>query len=176
MLMISRMSTTASPAVPRRRLSGASVAALVFGLILLTPVVVGVVVVLQNNAAARTIEGQLVSMPLPPSTELIDSYSRAGKLVGNGNGMQYLGAMLLHSELTVAELEAFYSDQAEAIDESRTSELASQITVERSASTQLSDISGMSTFLEAGGVDGFVVYMWGDAPSWFHRDVDLRGH
>ena len=171
------MSTTPPWAAARRRVPGALIAALVVLGVALTPAVAAIVVSLQNDAAAGTVRDQLVSLPLPRSSELVDSHSQAGKLVGNGNGMQYLGAILLHSDLTAAELETHYAEQADVIDESRESELAVEIIVEESSSTQLHDITGMSSFLSrAGQPELFVVYMWGDAPSWFHRDLDLRGH
>ena len=43
-----------------------------------------------NNHTAYKVEKKLCETPLPEKTELIESISRAGKLTGNGNGMQYL--------------------------------------------------------------------------------------
>ena len=40
---------------------------------------------------------------------MIESISRAGKLTGNGNGMQYFGAILIRSDLSLEELDAYYS-------------------------------------------------------------------
>ena len=40
-----------------------------------------------NNAIALKIEGQLKKIPLPQETEIIESTSVAGKILGNGNGM-----------------------------------------------------------------------------------------
>ena len=55
-------------------------------------------------------EKELCETPLPEKTELIESISRAGKLTGNGNGMQYFGAILIQSELSLKELDDYYSD------------------------------------------------------------------
>ena len=33
-----------------------------------------------------------------------------GNLTGNGNGMQYFGAILIRSDLSLEELDAYYSD------------------------------------------------------------------
>lgn len=44
-----------------------------------------------NNHSAHKVEKTLCETPLPEKTELIESLSRAGKLTGNGNGMQYFG-------------------------------------------------------------------------------------
>ena len=49
-------------------------------------------------------EKELCETPLPEKTELIESISRAGKLTGNGNGMQYFGAILIRSDLSLEEL------------------------------------------------------------------------
>ena len=46
---------------------------------------------------------------MPERTEIIDSVSLAGKLVGNGNGVQYFGAILLKSKLSLNDLEDYYS-------------------------------------------------------------------
>lgn len=66
-----------------------------------------------NNFTAKGVEKKLRNLPLPENTELIDSVSRAEKLSGNGNGMQYYGAILIKSEKTIDELEKFYSQYRE---------------------------------------------------------------
>ena len=63
-----------------------------------------------NNHTAYKVEKELCETPLPEKTELIESISRAGKLTGNGNGMQYFGAILIQSELSLKELDDYYSD------------------------------------------------------------------
>ncbi len=63
-----------------------------------------------NNDIANEVENTLRETPLPEETELLDSVSMAGKLVGNGNGMQYFGAILLESELSLEELNDYYSE------------------------------------------------------------------
>ena len=63
-----------------------------------------------NNHIAYKVEKALCEIPLPEETELIESLSQAGKLTGNGNGMQYFGAILIRSELSLEELDAYYSD------------------------------------------------------------------
>ena len=57
-----------------------------------------------NNHTAYKVEKELCETPLPEKTELIESISRAGKLTGNGNGMQYFGAILIRSDLSLEEL------------------------------------------------------------------------
>ena len=63
-----------------------------------------------NNHTAYKVEMTLCEIPLPEETELIESLSQAGKLTGNGNGMQYFGAILIRSDLSLEELDAYYSD------------------------------------------------------------------
>lgn len=73
-------------------------------------------IVLTNNYLAEKIEKELTVYQLPPNTVLVDSLSAAGKLAGNGNGMQYMGAILVESELSREELLAYYSSQFEYIE------------------------------------------------------------
>lgn len=61
-----------------------------------------------NNNTAKKIAYELAQLPLPSSTELIETVYKAGKLVGCGNGMQYFGAILIESELSLEELKEYY--------------------------------------------------------------------
>ena len=58
-----------------------------------------------NNHTAYKVEKTLCEIPLPEETELIESLSQAGKLTGNGNGMQYFGAILIRSDLSLEDSE-----------------------------------------------------------------------
>lgn len=51
--------------------------------------------VLNDGAAKRTAE-EIADLPLPARSELVEIAYKAGKLTGNGNGMQYFGAILLY--------------------------------------------------------------------------------
>lgn len=171
------MSTPRSRAPRRHKLRGWLIGVVVIAALLAVPFVSQVVVATQNDAIAESVENDLVALPLPADTQLVDSYSSAGKLVGNGNGMQYLGVLIIESDLSTAELTSYYADQAHNLDESRTSEYPTTIDVEQGDSTQLHDIGRMSDFLaEASQPHRFVVFMWGNAPSEWHEDWDLRGH
>lgn len=68
-----------------------------------------IIIPLFNDHYAKQVERKLRTTPLPRETEIIDSVSQAGKLVGNGNGMQYFGAILLKSKLSLNDLEDYYS-------------------------------------------------------------------
>lgn len=62
-----------------------------------------------NDSIARSMEEKLLSYPLPPQTELLDSKAIAGKLTGNGNGMQYRAMLLVSGSLTEDELQNHYA-------------------------------------------------------------------
>ena len=64
-----------------------------------------------NTKIAKTLELTLLNCPLPEETELIDSANVAGKVFGNGNGMQWFGMILVKSDLNENELFEWYGDQ-----------------------------------------------------------------
>lgn len=76
------------------------------GLLLLT---IALVIPIANNAIALHIERELKALPLPEDTVLVESVSAAERFSGTGNGMEYLGALLLRSELSAEALERFYA-------------------------------------------------------------------
>jgi len=117
-----------------------------------------------DRAAAGTAE-RVLEIELPEATEYIESFSKAGKLVGNGNGMQYLGGILIRSGLTLEALRAYYA-QSEW-----------ECVVERQAGREIPFVEhGTLTLSAKPDGDGyFIVYSWGSAPSLF-RELDLRGH
>ena len=77
--------------------------------LILLPVLLYTAVVVTNNWLAAQIEKSLLNYPLPPNTVLVDSVSVAGKLTGNGNGMQYMGSILVTTDLQEEELAEHYS-------------------------------------------------------------------
>ena len=73
-----------------------------------------------NDHIAGGLEKRLLSCPLPQDTELLESVSVAGKMLGAGNGMQWFGILLVRSGLSADELTEWYRDKAvpeEAADE-----------------------------------------------------------
>ncbi len=80
------------------------------------PIISYIGIVITNNTIADKIEKDLVAHQLPSNTELIDSLSIAGKLNGNGNGMQYMGAILVDSDLSEDELKEYYSSEFDYIE------------------------------------------------------------
>ncbi|WP_217900049.1 hypothetical protein [Paenibacillus herberti] len=108
---------------------------------------------------------------MPDKTKMVDSVSLAGKLVGNGNGMQFFGAILIKSELTIDELNNFYLDYRE--DEW-------SYLVEKQESNLISVIEiGNTTFKALNAderlVNYYIVYNWGSS-KFPLSDLDLRGH
>lgn len=85
-------------------------------LISLSPVAVYFGIILANNGIASHVEKELKDYPLPEDTVFLDSVSIAGKLVGNGNGMQYMGSILVVSDLSEEELYAYYSQSFDDIE------------------------------------------------------------
>ena len=83
----------------KRSIIGILIAAIFTGIVVLIPLI--------NNQCAYMVEKKLCETPLPEKTEFIESLSRAGKLTGNGNGMQYFGAILIESELSLEELDSY---------------------------------------------------------------------
>ncbi len=61
-----------------------------------------------NDLHAKRVADKLSYLPLPEDTRIAEKTSAAGKLWGNGNGIQYMGAILIESGLTPEELEEFY--------------------------------------------------------------------
>lgn len=56
-----------------------------------------------NNAMAKKQADRLLACELPRNARLLDSASFAGKLSGNGNGMQWTGLILIESDAELNE-------------------------------------------------------------------------
>lgn len=77
-------------------------------ILLLLPIITYISIMLFNNGIAYNTLKELKSIELPPNTKIECSESKAGKLVGSGNGMQYFGSILVDSDLTENELKEYY--------------------------------------------------------------------
>lgn len=131
-------------------------------------------VVLANNAIAGALERVLLSAPLPTQTELVDSISIAGKVQGNGNGMQYFGAILLRSELDEAALEAHYAAYAADADIVEVLPQTSQYVFEYRPYRFSQEVSGENLYRVAlwkYSVVGCEDNIWGEI-----LNCDIRGH
>ncbi len=123
--------------------------------------------IVNDRIADKTAES-VKKIELPANTEYIEMFSKAGKLIGNGNGMQYLGGILIKSELSLEDLQSYYSQYAKnewtCIVEKQTKQNLSF--VEHEIVSLNADINGDSYY---------IVYSWGDEDS-IYRELDLRGH
>ena len=120
---------------------------------------------LVNNYSAYAVEKQLCALALPPQTERVESLSQAGKFVGNGNGMQYFGAILIRSELSMDELLIHY-------------QTALPGAVVKAQTTQQIECIEHGTIQFDTPIRGdgyYIVYFFGSGIKPFSQ-LDIRGH
>ena len=141
----------------------------VVGMLVAVVLIGGVISVpLINNYTAYKVEKALCEIPLPEETELIESLSQAGKLTGNGNGMQYFGAILIRSELSLEELETYYSDY-------RSNEWEYLVEIQEGQSIEGIDHGTLQFAEEIKDRGYYIVYSWGSGNSLLD-ELDIRGH
>ena len=121
-----------------------------------------------NNHSAYKVETGLCETPLPEGTELIESLSRAGKMTGNGNGMQYFGAILIRSELSLDELNTYYSGY-------RSNEWEYIVEVQDGQSIEVIDHGTLQFSEEIKDSGYYIVYSWGSG-NFLFEELDIRGH
>ena len=132
----------------------------VVGILAVVVLIVGSLSIpLINNHTAYKVEKALCEIPLPEETELIESLSQAGKLTGNGNGMQYFGAILIKSELSLEELDAYYSEY-------RSNEWEYLVEVQEGQSVEMLEHGGLQFSEEIKGNSYYIVYSWGSGYTW----------
>lgn len=122
-----------------------------------------------NDNIAKKTANELVDLPLPNNTEYVESIHKAGKLVGNGNGMQYFGAILIKSDLSLDELKEYYLQFAD-------SEWKCIVENQINKNVEIMDEHTTLTFkTDIKGNNYYIVYSWGDNDTIFH-ELDIRGH
>lgn len=129
-----------------------------------------------NNAIALGIEKDLKAIPLPQHTQVVESTSVASKLTGNGNGMQYFGAVLLKSDLSLDELYDHYRPYRQGLHDCLIEPQSGSAI--RPAGQALHG-AAVPFFLDPVEGEGYyILYSWGNAPAWLRDllDTDLRGH
>ena len=138
--------------------------------ILVAVVLIGGVISISfiNNNIAYKVEKELCETPLPEKTELIESISRAGKLTGNGNGMQYFGPILIRSDLSLEELDAYYSGY-------RSNEWECLVETQEGQSIEVIDHGTLQFSEEIKDSGYYIVYSWGSGNSLL-EELDMRGH
>lgn len=131
-----------------------------FSLLIAAPIV--------NNSISRKTADELASLPLPKNTEVIESVYKAEKLTGNGNGMQYFGAILIKSELSLEELKEYYSRLAQ-------NEWDYIVEEQRESDIKVIEHGKLEFKTNITGDDYYIVYSWGGNNTIFH-ELDIRGH
>ena len=121
-----------------------------------------------NDYCAYMVEKKLCAAPLPENTQLIDSVSKAGKLTGNGNGMQYLGAILIQSELTMEQLDSYYLHYRE-------NEWEYLVTVQTDRDLSFIELDHLRFSQEVTADGYYIVYSWRKGIELYEM-LDMRGH
>lgn len=125
---------------------------------------------ISNDSIAKKVEKELKGIELPAKTELIDSISIAGKLAGNGNGMQYFGAILLKTELNEDELTKYYEQY-------KKDEWSCLVKKQKTEKIDVLD-HGVYKFDNINKEEMekyYIVYSWGSSENDL-LDIDIRGH
>lgn len=125
---------------------------------------------LVNDWTAKKVAQDLLDLPTPENTVVVDSVSRAGKLTGNGNGMQYFGAILVESELSSDELDTFYK-------QFRNHEWDCIVVSQKQPQLDFLEYNDELRFCKYDQEEGnfFIIYSWGNGVSPFNL-LDIRGH
>lgn len=63
-----------------------------------------------HNQTLAKFSSQLVTLPAPQKTQVIDSLSVVGQQSGNSDHCDYLGALLLKTDLSKDDIEKYYRD------------------------------------------------------------------
>lgn len=99
---------------------------------------------------------------------MLETISYAGNLAGNGNGMQFFGAVLIESSLSIEELEEYYLQYRED-DYSYIVEKQATQTIQAAEHPELSFRSDIRS------KNCYIVYSWGTGISPFSY-FDIRAH
>ncbi len=124
--------------------------------------VFGLGVPIANNAIAMGVAGELEDVGLPPATTLVESTSLAGRLTNEHGGVQYFGALLIDSDLSLDALQTHYASY----------------TVARQTGQDITLLSKtVDAFRQPVGEGYYIVYALrsgGNAMQWL-LDMDTRG-
>ena len=143
-------------------------------ILLLSAVIIILLMVspIYNNHCAYVIEQDIKNVPLPDSTYFVESKSFAGKLIGNGNGMQYLGVVLIKSKQTKEGILLYYQSQLQEYDD---------VSVQEQSANHIDIILHGNYYFDtdefsadANSYAFYIVYVWGSNSTIFD-ELDLRG-
>ena len=140
---------------------------IIVALIIASPILFLISCPIVNDISAKAVADDIAKIPLPDGTQEAERFSQAGKLVGNGNGMQFFGAILIKSELSLEELDSYYSAY-------RKTEWDYIVKAQDDGTIGvLYDKYSFKTDVSDGGY--YIVYSWGNGISPFDM-FDMRGH
>lgn len=120
---------------------------------------------INNDHVAKNIVNELQQIPLPEKTVIVEEKSMAAKLCGNGNGMQYFGALLIKSELSQDDLNLYYTQFSE------------KYHVKPQSDSEIKQIETQIVYFDT-NIDSdnyYILYTWGDYYG-ISSEFDLRGH
>ena len=126
------------------KLVGILAAAVLIGSVISIPLI--------NNHTAYKVVKTLCEIPLP----------------GNGNGMQYFGAILIRSDLSLEELDAYYSGY-------RSNEWECLVETQEGQSIEVIDHETLQFSEKIDDSGYYIVYSWGSGNSLL-KELDIRGH
>lgn len=143
-------------------------------LLVLLFVVLPLYITLVNNIIAINTRRTLEKIDVPEKSNIVDSIDIAGKLSGNGNGMQYFGAILVESDLSETELTEYYRKY-------RKNEWSFLVSKQSSSRISVVDKYGYSfkNYDESKKDKYYIIYSWGSSKNVFLSDIlelDIRGH
>jgi len=142
---------------------------IIVGGFILTLLGIMISIPLVNDHVAKKTAKVIEKIELPEHTEYMESFWKAGKLIGNGNGMQYLGGILIKSELSIDELQTYYSQYANE-------EWECIVEKQAGKSIQWIEHGMLSLNSNLSGENYYIVYSWGHNDFVFFSEFDLRGH
>ena len=132
-------------------------------IILMLPILTYSIIHIGNNITAKKVANLVANVDLPNDTQVVEKFHIAGKLTGNGNGMQYLGAVIIKSDLSIDKLKEYYAEN--------------NLFVEYQTSQKIDIIEhgdyALKTKINANNF--YIVYAWGDSNTFF-EDFDIRGY
>ncbi len=141
----------------------------IIAIIIFIVLVIGIVMLFMkvNDYCAYSLIYELKGVPLPEKTVMIDSTYAAGKLIGSGNGMQYLGAMLIESKLSYDELKNYYNKYGK-----------NKLYIFKKDDVEYTfNRNGDNLTFEKydNNSNYYIVYKWGEGIAFFEF-FDIRGH
>lgn len=141
-------------------------------IIILLIISIPIIITCGNDRFAENVVSELKSTPLPSNTEIVANKSIAGKLSGNGNGMQYLGVIVVKSELNNEQLNTYYNNYREnSWDFCISSIEGSDVDITDRQPIHFKELENLSDYSHY-----YAIYSWGESPNSFFWDLDLRGH